>query len=214
MKRIIIIIISGLCISTLSSAGGTNAVENVVDELGTIGLFEHLEDIEAHIAGLAAKSGLSSNEFSSAIVKFAQKNEGCSDENQKLCFIRAVAALEDYGTTNAVDYLEHVLANGSQYVCSESMSAYMRISNIGRKLAFLDKQRALGKDFGESSMRVVYGRLASDVKKSVSKSDREAIVSFLSRQPAKAGVDDDILKRALKGVRLIEIDGSDENLRP
>lgn len=192
MKLYVLIIAFGFAAMTYAEEQKVNA--DLVADLALIGQFEHTDDVKDFLSEISKRKGVTSNEFSRAIVEFAKLNEKCASEHQHSRFVGALFALTEYGTTNAIDYLEYILKNKDASMCGRAMPAYMKLAEPKRKVAFLSEQIAKNKDFGSRAMRSVYGRFSNDIKRYAGKPDVDLIVNFLKQCQKKEKVHTEFLK--------------------
>ena len=138
-----------------------------------IGKCEHWEDIDAALRHAASLPGVTREDMSGALSDIAEDNHGMTNRLSRTLYIRALSALREYGTTNAIACLERAVSSDNPVVRLHAVRPYLRLaSGSERGLTFAERIMAGTSASDERMRKIVREHFAKELSDSTICQDR------------------------------------------
>ena len=149
MKKVVLVA-TVACLASNVFCAATSAVE-LRRVLERIGKCEHWEDIDSVLRYASSLPGVTRDDMSGMLSEIAEDNQSMTNRMSRMLRIRALSALREYGTTNAVACLERAVSSDNPIVRYHAVRPYLRLASKSETcLAFAES--------------VMTGTSASDVR--------------------------------------------------
>ena len=181
MLATILFLMPGAFCATTSSDELRRAVER-------IGKCEHWEDIDAALRHAASLPGVTREDMSGALSEIAEDNHGMTNRLSRTLHIRALSALREYGTTNAIACLERAVSSDNPVVRLHAVRPYLRLaSGSERCLTFAERIMAGTSASDERMRKIVRDHFVKELSDSKISQERRRKINQMLARPQASG---------------------------
>ena len=181
MLATILFLMPGAFCATTSSDELRRAVER-------IGKCEHWEDIDAALRHAASLPGVTREDMSGALSEIAEDNHGMTNRLSRTLHIRALSALREYGTTNAIACLERAVSSDNPVVRLHAVRPYLRLASGSEScLAFAERVMSGTSVSDERIRKIVREHFAKELSDSKISQERRRKINQMLVSPQASG---------------------------